>query len=191
MFHCFAGIKQWRLPIKELVEADGGNEALEAVTTCLKSLVDNPVKLEDEFSLLQLTNLCDGMSRQAPQFQKKNDNGEFILGAEAKVMWWQTYGRDLYPQLTQAAVRLLSMHATSCASERNWSLWGSVYTKTRNRLSISRAEKLIFIRGNSSQSTRDDDNIMLSLLTAAEQEEAAQPQDDQAGPSAKRQRTAV
>jgi hypothetical protein len=36
-------------------------------------------------------------------------------------------------------VRLLSMHATSCASERNWSLWGSLYTQARNRQAITYA----------------------------------------------------
>jgi hypothetical protein len=35
----------------------------------------------------------------------------------------------------------------SCASERNWSLWGNVFTKKRTRLAITRAEKLTFIRG--------------------------------------------
>ncbi len=38
------------------------------------------------------------------------------------------------------------MRPTICASERNWSLWGNVFTKSRNRLAITRAEKLI--RGN-------------------------------------------
>eukprot|EP00955_Chlamydomonas_euryale_P106745 365725-Chlamydomonas_euryale.AAC.4 len=28
------------------------------------------------------------------------------------------------------------MHATSAASERNWSVWGQIYTKYRNKLSL-------------------------------------------------------
>ncbi|KXZ43791.1 hypothetical protein GPECTOR_80g151 [Gonium pectorale] len=55
-----------------------------------------------------------------------------------------------YPALAFVANRVLRMHATTCAAERNWSLWGNVYTKARNRLGKERAEKLIYIRGNSS-----------------------------------------
>ncbi len=85
------------------------------------------------------------------------------------------------------------MHATSCANERNWSLWGNVFTKSRNRLGIEKAEKVIFIRGNSDQVTVDDDNIMLSLLeqpepTAVEGPSAQQGGDERAE---KRPRTAV
>eukprot|EP00955_Chlamydomonas_euryale_P071348 361046-Chlamydomonas_euryale.AAC.1 len=41
------------------------------------------------------------------------------------------------------------MHATSAASERNWSVWGHVYTKCRNMLKLDKASKIIFIRGDS------------------------------------------
>jgi hypothetical protein len=40
------------------------------------------------------------------------------------------------------------MHTTSCASERNWYIWGHIYSKTRSRLAIERAEKLVFIKQN-------------------------------------------
>ncbi len=62
--------------------------------------------------------------------------------------FWGHAGTCSYPGVAEAAIRLLFMHPTSCASERNWSLWGNVFTKSRNRLAITRAEKLIFIRGN-------------------------------------------
>eukprot|EP00955_Chlamydomonas_euryale_P112342 366126-Chlamydomonas_euryale.AAC.8 len=39
----------------------------------------------------------------------------------------------------------LSMHATSAASERNWSVWGQTYTKYCNKLSLEK--NIIFIRG--------------------------------------------
>eukprot|EP00798_Chlamydomonas_sp_ICE-L_P008165 gene8165-1419_t len=47
-----------------------------------------------------------------------------------------------------AGVRLLSLHASSCAAERNWSTWGRMYTKLRSNLSHQMAEKLIFIKSN-------------------------------------------
>ncbi len=61
---------------------------------------------------------------------------------------WANSGSRAVLLVSQAAIRLLSMHTTSCASERNWSIWGSLYNKSRNRLALQRAEKLVFIRGN-------------------------------------------
>jgi hypothetical protein len=42
-------------------------------------------------------------------------------------------------------VRLLSAHATSAASERNWSLWGRTYCAARSSLGMQRAKALIAI----------------------------------------------
>ena len=50
-----------------------------------------------------------------------------------------------YPTLATVARRVMSLHATSCAPERNWSLLGQLYRKNRSRLAISRAEKLVFV----------------------------------------------
>ena len=47
--------------------------------------------------------------------------------------------------MASVARRVLSLHATSCAPERNWSLLGQLYRKNRSRLAIARAEKLVFI----------------------------------------------
>ena len=56
---------------------------------------------------------------------------------------------DGFPYVTKAARRLLSLHATSCAAERNWSAWGRIYNdKLRNGLSVERAKKIIFINAN-------------------------------------------
>jgi hypothetical protein len=34
---------------------------------------------------------------------------------------------------------------TTAAAERNWSLWGCIFTAARSRLAISTAEKLAFL----------------------------------------------
>lgn len=172
-----------RLPIKELQgweHADG--DMAQKVLACLKPLADKPDALAAEFETLQLRDLSDSMCRLVKQFVAKDDKGGYKFGAAEKVTWWADYGSAEFPELSRAAIRLLSMHATSCASERNWSLWGSVYTKARNRLSISRAEKLIFIRGNSDVCSHSDDNIMLSLLGDDNETEKSD------GPAEKRQR---
>lgn len=62
------------------------------------------------------------------------------------------------------------MHATSCASERNWSLWDDVYAKTRSQLAMDRVYELIFIRHNSRALCRDtaeDDDEVLGQHLAA------------------------
>jgi hypothetical protein len=43
------------------------------------------------------------------------------------------------------ALRLLSAHATSAATERNWSLWGRIYCAARSSLGMQRAKALIAI----------------------------------------------
>lgn len=55
-----------------------------------------------------------------------------------------TMGKE-YPAISPVARQLLSLHATSCAPERNWSLWGKLYRKDRSRLALSRAEKLVAV----------------------------------------------
>jgi hypothetical protein len=48
----------------------------------------------------------------------------------------------------QDAQRLLTMHATTCASDCNWSVWERVCTKLRSRLANEHAETLAFIIQN-------------------------------------------
>jgi hypothetical protein len=40
------------------------------------------------------------------------------------------------------------MHGTSCASERNLSVFGRLYDKFRGRLQLSRAEKVVYLSVN-------------------------------------------
>lgn len=56
--------------------------------------------------------------------------------------WWQTYGRP-WPHLRWFAMRLLSMVAAASACERNWSAYEWIHSKKRNRLGVTRAEKLV------------------------------------------------
>ena len=60
-----------------------------------------------------------------------------------------------YPAVAGVARRVLSLHATSCAPERNWSLLGQLYRKNRSRLAIARAEKLVFISSAAKVARKD------------------------------------
>jgi hypothetical protein len=46
------------------------------------------------------------------------------------------------------AVKLASMHVTSCASERNLSKFGRLYVKLRGRLRIEAADKIFLVAQN-------------------------------------------
>ncbi|KAG1658601.1 hypothetical protein FOA52_016213 [Chlamydomonas sp. UWO 241] len=64
-------------------------------------------------------------------------------------LWTKNLANNGFPLLALCADRLLSMHATSAASERNWSVWAQIFTKFRKRLGLIKGEMLVFIRGNS------------------------------------------
>jgi hypothetical protein len=46
------------------------------------------------------------------------------------------------------ASKILQMPPTSAASERNWSIYGNVQSKSHSRLTDIRAQKLVFLKHN-------------------------------------------
>ena len=54
------------------------------------------------------------------------------------------------PPDSKAAAKLLSMHATTAAPERNWSSWGHNNTSFHSRLSKEPARKLTYVRASTS-----------------------------------------
>ncbi len=75
-----------------------------------------------------------------------------------------------YKALAVAAMRLLSLHATSCAPERNWSVLGQLHRKNRSRLGISGAEKMVFVSSAAKKANRDlksTEEAELELLCSA------------------------
>jgi hypothetical protein len=85
---------------------------------------------------------------------------------------WRRYGQKtargspLYPELSKVACRMLSLHPTSCAAERNWSLWGRVYTVSRNSLGLERAKNIIMfcLNHRAQHASTEDFNLMLSIV---------------------------
>jgi len=82
------------------------------------------------------------------------------------------YMYQQFPMMAAAAGRLLSAHVTSCATERNWSQFGSIFTKTKNRLALKRAHKIAYVRSNNSKgATGADEEVMLFVADVADEEE--------------------
>jgi len=80
--------------------------------------------------------------------REQQQNGRVQLqSAEHRRLFWGHHMSPSFPHMSQAAVRLLSAHVTSAASERNWSVMGN-FTKTRNKLALERAKKLAYIKSN-------------------------------------------
>jgi hypothetical protein len=68
--------------------------------------------------------------------------------------------RRSFPALTEVAVQLLSLHATSCAAERDWSKWGNLYHKYRNALTIGKAAQMIFVAENAACQQRSRQDVL-------------------------------
>jgi hypothetical protein len=75
---------------------------------------------------------------------------------------WQKFGGDM-PELRDVALRLLSAHATSAASERNWCLWESIYCTSQSSLGMERAMALIAICAAKKAKTSPSEEFELKL----------------------------
>ena len=76
--------------------------------------------------------------------------------------FWASKALGMFPLMAKAAVRLLAVHVM-----RNWSAWGCVYTKARNRQGIDVATKLVAIKvnlGNSEAPRGVDEMITLDHM---------------------------
>ena len=61
-------------------------------------------------------------------------------------IWWK--GILGSTQLSKVAERLLSLPATTAATERSFSTHDMIHTKARNKLTTERASKLVYVRHN-------------------------------------------
>ena len=59
--------------------------------------------------------------------QTAEDGSVTIPEADLRRGWWKMFAAATYPIMAKAAERLLSAHATTAATERNWSAWGHMY----------------------------------------------------------------
>ena len=75
---------------------------------------------------------------------------------------WQRYAGTC-EALVDVAHKLLSCHATTCATERSWSLWGRVYTSSRNALGVDRAKR-ITICANTRTLKESDFAVLIAVV---------------------------
>ena len=61
--------------------------------------------------------------------------------------WWATHGAAC-PLLQQLAMRILSQVTSSSCCERNWSIYGNLYSLKKSRLEQSRAKTMVYVHSN-------------------------------------------
>ncbi|KAL2610701.1 hypothetical protein R1flu_029274 [Riccia fluitans] len=61
--------------------------------------------------------------------------------------WWSICGKAA-PKLWLIAMDILGLTTVASACERGWSLYGFVHSKLRNRLSVDRQHKLVYVHHN-------------------------------------------
>jgi hypothetical protein len=61
--------------------------------------------------------------------------------------WWASVSKE-YPLLAAAACRVLALHPSSAAAERNWSAWGRQFPANRAGMAVSTSMKAIYVQVN-------------------------------------------
>jgi hypothetical protein len=97
----------------------------------------------EEYKDIVLTELAEYVGKTGG-FAHSHLWGEVI---QQPINWWNLM-KGRYPILSDVAIRILSIPATSAASERNWSTFGFIHLKLRNRLHEQRVEKIVYIFWN-------------------------------------------
>lgn len=101
--------------------------------------------------------------------EEKTYRFKMIGDTQSVLQWWKADGTD-WPMLRKLAIRVFSMAASAAASERNFSTFGFVHSKLRNRLAPEKVKKLVYIKTNAIQMegassyadniSDDDDELM-------------------------------
>jgi hypothetical protein len=154
----------WQLPVYKL-SARQYEDAKECITRLAGGGEAVGTAVAREMTSLKLGSLPDQMAADLSVLTSRTvkDGKVFLADTEMRRKWWRQ--AEQYPHVSKAAMRLLSMHVTTCASERNWSLWGRTYVKGRSKLEVEKAAKLIYVKGNSQEKGSQDEEVTLERLT--------------------------
>jgi hypothetical protein len=122
------------------VERLGGDKAVEEFAQARLQGFPGLNKLDDrllrECVLVKEIELPDGtFKRTSAPVQKRK-------------LVWEKVLSQLYPELAKVASQNLSMHCTSCAAERNLSVFRRIFDKLRGSLHLKRAEKMVYLAVN-------------------------------------------
>jgi hypothetical protein len=143
-----------RPPLGALTQA----ERSDVVSTVARITGSTTEEVEEELDDLDMGVWDDGTAAAAKRLIKRvelKQRGNIIIkvaDTAKRINFWQAKAAQ-FPIFGKAAVRLISMHASTAAAERNWSAWGRTYTSLRNRLSLEAAQKMVYVKANINPST--------------------------------------
>lgn len=122
---------------------------------------------EAHIALMELmkwrTQGLDPVYAQAVQLKQRDPNsGKMkIANPQSSRLVWETYLSE-FKLLGKVAVRLIFLHATSCALKRNWSLMkgagARLHPHHQSRQGVERLQKMIFIAAHSKMERREFSN---------------------------------
>lgn len=122
---------------------------------------------EAHIALMELmkwrTQGLDPVYAQAVQLKQRDPNsGKMkIANPQSSRLVWETYLSE-FKSLGKVAVRLIFLHATSCALKRNWSLTKGAgarfHPHPHSRQGVERLQKMIFIAAHSKMERRECSN---------------------------------
>jgi hypothetical protein len=112
------------------------------------------------------------VARSLKEIAKKKQQAQGTMGAlcttnhvtagKMRTGFWRRFGYTKYQLLSEVALRVMSVHPTPAATERNWSLCGRVYTSARNALGLERAKEMITFCFNDCD--QGDFGLLLSVV---------------------------
>ncbi len=108
--------------------------------------VNTPFVSQDERNIIPAVGTILKMKAKTEKFVSA-DVWE-VLKEVGPILWWQTFCPDAPDALRKIAAMLLSLPASSAASERAWSLCGLIATKLRNRLAVEKINKIAYVTWN-------------------------------------------
>lgn len=91
-------------------------------------------------------NIVVGRQKEMKKFKYQ----ALLDGTKTVMQFWLTDGNS-WPTLKTIATKVFSLVSSSAASERNFSTFGFIHSKLRNKLNPETVRKLVYIKCNSSQ----------------------------------------
>ena len=158
----------WSTPAADLTASQEKRAKQVLYRLCGTSSDTEKKAIQREWSEFNLGPLPDELTADLPFLTERQKEGKRVVikPMRQRLGWWNNPAHKRFPRLARGARRLLPRHVTSCAAERNWSQWGLLFSKLRNRMALDRAAKLIFIAGNKGclQPSNAEHAVVLSLL---------------------------
>ncbi|GFH11070.1 dimer_Tnp_hAT domain-containing protein, partial [Haematococcus lacustris] len=128
-------------------------------------LAEVPIReVQVELSKFENTDWSPAMKRKAlSMLSIQQPPGRAIIpiaSINARKTFWSVTAANDFPVLAKAAVKLLSVHVSTAAAERNWSMWSLTYSNAlRSRLGVETAKRDIYLKANVEEMDEKRDNI--------------------------------